>query len=170
MLYVPDDFFVDHSQGQWSCVLIFMFLGSFLIYNPCIFFFFLWGRLALSYHLCPSSSILCGTPATAWPDKQCHVCTQDPKWQTWGRCSRTCKLNPWATGPTPGLFPIFIVLMHIVLYERRVHDLQCFPFIWPQTPFWRNRFVMLWGTVGVVETLLIWNLGDGTLSLWFTAN
>ena len=40
---------------------------------------------------------ICGTPTTAWLDKRCHVCTQDPKWRTPGCRSRTCKLNLCAT-------------------------------------------------------------------------
>ncbi|XP_070086279.1 membrane-anchored junction protein isoform X6 [Equus caballus] len=42
---------------------------------------------------------ICGTPATAWLAKRCHVRTQDPNQRTPGRRRRTCELNHCATGP-----------------------------------------------------------------------
>ena len=80
---------------------------------------FFFGRLALSEHLLPILLFLlrktgpeltflpiflyfiCGTPATAWLTKQCHVCTQDLNGQTFSRGSRTCALNRCATWPAP---------------------------------------------------------------------
>ena len=44
---------------------------------------------------------ICGTPATAWLAKQCHVHTRDPDWWTSGCGSRTCTLNCYATGLAP---------------------------------------------------------------------
>ena len=65
---------------------------------------FFWGRLALSTHLCPSSSILYvgslpqhGLISGAW------VCTRLPNQRTLGCWSRACELNCYATGPAPGL-------------------------------------------------------------------
>ena len=78
--------------------------------------FFL-GRLALSKHRLPILLFLlrktgpeltsvpiflhfiCGTPTTAWLDKQCYICTRDPNWRTPGCRSGTCKLNCYTTEP-----------------------------------------------------------------------
>ena len=46
---------------------------------------------------------ICGTLATAWLVKQCHVGTCDPNGRTPGSQSRTCALNCYATRPAPKL-------------------------------------------------------------------
>ena len=46
---------------------------------------------------------ICGMPTTAWPDKWCHVCTQDLNQKTSGCQSGTCPLNSCATGPAPSV-------------------------------------------------------------------
>ena len=44
---------------------------------------------------------ICGTPATAWLTKQCHVHTQDPNQRTPGCQSGMWTFNCCATGPVP---------------------------------------------------------------------
>ena len=44
---------------------------------------------------------LCGTPATAWLAKWCHVRTWDPNWQTPCRRNGTCALNLVPLGQSP---------------------------------------------------------------------
>ena len=70
------------------------------------FIFFLFLPKPPSTHLCiflvvgPSS---CGmwNAASAWPDKWCHVHTEDSNWETLGRRSRASELNHSATGLAP---------------------------------------------------------------------
>ena len=57
-------------------------------------------------------------PATVWLDKQCHVRTWDPNWQTPGHWSRTCKLNHCTTG----LAPHKIFLRKTNPFEDRIKD------------------------------------------------
>ena len=59
---------------------------------------------------------ICGTPATAWRAKWCHVRSRDPNWRTPGRRSRTCTLNLCATGQPLGFSfspsPTFNQILH----------------------------------------------------------
>ena len=67
-----------------------------------MFFFFWWGRLLLSQHLCQSSSILyvgCCHSMACTIGVQVHSQDQNP-W-TPGRWSRTCKLSHYSRRPAP---------------------------------------------------------------------
>ena len=98
-----------HAGKDMQCQEWFLLFCSFLF-----LLFFFWGRLALSYLLPillfllrktgPELTSLpiflyfvCGMPATAWLNKQCHVCTQDPNQGTLGRGIRRRPLNRCAT-------------------------------------------------------------------------
>ena len=59
---------------------------------------------------------VCGTPAPAWLDKRCEVCTQDPNRQTPSRWSRTCELNRWAPG-WPSAVPFLAFITSLLAAE-----------------------------------------------------
>ena len=62
---------------------------------------------------------ICGTPATAWHAKRCHVHTQDLNWQT-PRCqSGTCELNCCSPGPATRVLFFVPITSTILSFQKR---------------------------------------------------
>ena len=74
---------------------------------------------------------LCGTPATAWLAKRCHVCAWDPNQRTLGCWSRTCALNSWAARAAHSCFTFkFDAMLAVIQASGWVMDPCYFHKLW----------------------------------------
>ena len=102
---------------------------------------------------------ICGTPATAWLAKRCHVHTLDPNWQTPGPLKRTCTLNRCATGPAPSLHGSYLALAGVLL-GGHIRN-QCVSISLSFSPPLHTPGHSFCGWEGASHTLgLIWLLGS----------